>query len=323
MIDKELEKALSDIEKRFGKGSVMNLSGHTTTKIDVVSTKCPSIDLALGIKGIPKGRITEIYGAESSGKTTLALQVIAEAQKNGDTCAYLDVEHALDPAYASKLGVDLDTVIISQPDSAENTLEIAEALIESGQVKVVVVDSVAAMVPQSEINGEFGDAQMGVMARLMSQAMRKLNGPISKHNVAFIFINQTRSKIGVMWGSPTTTSGGVALKFYASIRIEVTKIGQLKDGDSVIGNRTRVKIVKNKLAAPFKEAEFDMIFGEGISKESDILNLAIDKGIIEQKGSWFSYGEEKLGQGKENIRKMLKENGEFYNELEKKVYENV
>ncbi len=314
-----LASTMDDLIKRFGEGTVRRFGDISNHKIDVISTDCPSIDLALGIKGLPKGRITEIFGAESSGKTTLALQVVAKAQSKGEICAYIDVEHSLDPTYAAKLGVNLDELIISQPDCAEETLEISEALVNSGEVSVIVVDSVAAMVPQSEINGEFGDAQMGLMARLMSQAMRKLTAPISNNNVCFIFINQTRSKIGVSWGSPNTTTGGNALKFYASIRIDINRIGAVKDGEAIIGNRTKVKIVKNKLAPPFRECEVDVLYGEGVSKESDILNLAIEHDIINQKGSWFAYGETKLGQGKENIRKMLKDDTTLYDKIATEV----
>lgn len=322
-MNSNLTAAIADLTKRFGEGTVMQLGGGNTEEIEVFSTKVPSIDLALGVKGLPRGRVTEIYGAESSGKTTLALQVVASAQAKGVTCAYIDVEHALDPVYAEKLGVNIQDMLISQPASAEEVLEVAEALVKTGEVGVVVIDSVAAMVPQAEINGEFGDAQMGLMARLMSQAMRKLTAPISDNNVCFIFINQTRSKIGVMWGSPTTTTGGNALKFYASMRLEVNRIGAVKDGEEIIGNRTKIKIVKNKLAAPFKEVETSLIYGEGIPRELDLLELAIEKGIIKKKGSWLSYNDENLGQGTNKVSNFLKENPTLLAEIEQKIYNPV
>lgn len=318
-MDKSLESALNEIEKRFGKGSIMWLGNRPDDRIESISTSCLSIDEALGVGGLPKGRIVEIYGPESSGKTTLALHVIAEAQKNGEIAAFIDAEHALDPTYAQKLGVDVEHTLISQPDSGEQALEITEALIRTGQVGILVVDSVAALVPQAEINGEMGDAVVGLQARLMSQAMRKLTPLISGSNTCVIFINQLREKIGVTWGSPEVTTGGKALKFYASVRIDIRRIGQIKDGERVVGNRTRLKVVKNKVAPPFREVEFLILFGEGISKEWNILELALEKAVITQKGSWLSYNGENLGQGKAKIVDLLKENAELRKELETKV----
>ncbi len=312
-IDKErakaIELAVGQIEKQFGKGSIMRLGGRDTIPgIDCISTGSVSIDWALGVGGVPRGRVTEIFGPESSGKTTLALLVIAEAQRKGGMAAFVDAEHALDAAYAKKLGVDLDNLLVSQPDNGEQALEIVEVLVRSGGVDVVVVDSVAALVPRAEIEGEMGEAQMGLQARLMSQALRKLTGIVSKSKTSLIFINQLREKIGVMFGNPETTTGGRALKFYSSVRIDIRRIGAIKDGDQVVGGRTRVKIVKNKVAPPFREAEFDVMYGEGISREGDLLDQAVEKKIVDKSGTWFSYKGERLGQGRENVKAFLKEN---------------
>lgn len=309
--EKSVSLAVEAIEKQFGKGSIMRLGDEGKLKnadVSVVSTGCLSIDMALGIGGLPRGRIVEIYGPESSGKTTLTLQVIAEAQKLGGICAFVDAEHALDVGYAKKLGVKTEDLLVSQPDFGEQALEIAETLVRSNAVDVVVVDSVAALVPKSEIEGDMGDHQMGAQARLMSQALRKLTGTVSKSNTMLIFINQIRQKIGVMFGNPETTTGGNALKFYASVRLDIRRIGAIKQGEEVLGNRTRVKVVKNKMAPPFKEVEFDILYGEGISKESDLIDLGVEQGLIEKSGSWFSYNEERIGQGKENVRAFFKEN---------------
>jgi len=304
-----IENAVVQIEKQFGKGSIMRLGQRgAIAPMDFISTGSISIDYALGIGGVPRGRVVEIFGPESSGKTTLALQVIAEAQKAGGMAAFVDAEHALDAAYAQKLGVELDNLLVSQPDNGEQALEIVEVLIRSNSVDVVVVDSVAALVPKAEIEGEMGEAQMGLQARLMSQALRKLTGAVSKSNTTLIFINQLREKIGVMFGNPETTTGGRALKFYASVRIDIRRIASIKDGDQVIGGRTRVKIVKNKVAPPFREAEFDVMYGEGISKEGDLLDLAVEKRIVEKSGAWFAFGGERLGQGRENAKQFLKDN---------------
>ncbi len=319
MVKEGIASALAQIEKQFGKGAIMKLGSASTEPVEVISTRCLSLDTALGVGGFPRGRIIEIFGQESSGKSTLALQVVAEAQKLGGLAAYVDSEFALDPKYASNLGVNIEELLISQPGCAEEALEIVEALVRSGDVAVIVVDSVAALVPQAELNGEMGDAQMGNMARLMSQAMRKLTAAVSQSNTCLIFINQLRSKIGVVFGSPTTTTGGNALKFYASVRLDIARISNLKNGDEVIGSRTRVKVVKNKVAPPFKDCEFDILYGQGISREGDLLDLAIKHKLIEQKGSWFSMGEEKLGQGKENLRQRLKDELEFCKELEVQV----
>src|SRR5687768_12101524 len=301
--NKALDIAVGQIEKQFGKGSIMRLGQRgAIAPVDAIPTGAISIDYALGIGGMPRGRVVEIYGPESSGKTTLALQVIAEAQKTGGMAAFVDAEHALDAAYAQKLGVDLESLLVSQPDHGEQALEIVEVLIRSGGVDVVVVDSVAALVPKAEIEGEMGDAQMGLQARLMSQALRKLTGAVSKSKTTLIFINQLREKIGVMFGNPETTTGGRALKFYASVRIDIRRIASIKDGDQVIGGRTRVNVVKNKMAPPFREAEFDVMYGEGISREGDLLDLAVDKRIIEKSGTWFAYAGERLGQGRENAK---------------------
>src|SRR5580765_2727838 len=317
---KAVDLAVIQIEKQFGKGSIMRLGQKGPIQpIDAIPTGAISIDYALGVGGVPRGRVVEIFGPESSGKTTLALQVIAEAQKLGGMAAFVDAEHALDAAYAQKLGVDIDNLLVSQPDNGEQALEIVEVLIRSGGVDVVVVDSVAALVPKAEIEGEMGEAQMGLQARLMSQALRKLTGVVSKSKTCLIFINQLREKIGVMFGNPETTTGGRALKFYASVRIDIRRIGAIKDGDVVVGGRTRVKIVKNKVAPPFREAEFDVMYGEGISKEGDLLDLAVDKRIVEKSGTWFAYGGERLGQGRENAKQFLKDNPETFQKIEERV----
>jgi recombination protein RecA len=304
-----LELALGQIEKQFGKGSILRLgSKDAIVPVSVISTGSISLDAALGVGGFPRGRINEIFGPESSGKTTIALQVVAEAQKAGGIAAFIDVEHALDPAYARKLGVDVDNLLVSQPDYGEQALEITSHLIASGQIDVLVVDSVAALVPKSELDGEMGDSHMGLQARLMSQALRKLTGSVSKSNTCLIFINQIREKIGVMFGNPETTTGGRALKFYASVRLDIRRIAAIKDGDAVVGNRTKVKVVKNKVASPFREAEFDIIYGEGVSKEGDMLDLGVAQNVIEKSGSWFSYKGDRIGQGRENARQFLKDN---------------
>ena len=318
--DKALDTALAQIERSFGKGSIMKLGqDNPVMDIEAVSTGSIGLDVALGIGGLPKGRIIEVYGPESSGKTTLALHVIAQEQKNGGICAFVDAEHALDPSYAKKLGVNLDDLLISQPDAGEQALEITETLVRSGAVSVVVVDSVAALTPRSELEGDMGDAQVGAQARLMSQAMRKLTGSISRSNCMVIFINQIRMKIGVMFGSPETTTGGNALKFYSSVRLDIRRIGALKDRDEIVGNATRVKVVKNKVAPPFKQVEFDIMYGEGISKTGEIIDLGVKEGIIEKSGAWFSYGDERIGQGRENAKNFLKENEKTCNEIEEKI----
>ena len=318
--NKALDIAVGQIEKQFGKGSIMRLGQKgVIAPVDSIPTGSISIDYALGIGGMPRGRVVEIYGPESSGKTTLALQVIAEAHRAGGMAAFVDAEHALDAAYAQKLGVDLENLLVSQPDNGEQALEIVEVLIRSGGVDVVVVDSVAALVPKAEIEGEMGDAQMGLQARLMSQALRKLTGVVSKSKTTLIFINQLREKIGVMFGNPETTTGGRALKFYASVRIDIRRIASIKDGDQVIGGRTRVKVVKNKMAPPFREAEFDIMYGEGISREGDLLDLAVEKRIIEKSGAWFAYAGERLGQGRENAKQFLKENPDIRQIIEDRV----
>jgi recombination protein RecA len=317
---KAIEMAVGQIEKQFGKGSIMRLgqkdAGYT---IPAISTGAVSLDYALGIGGVPRGRVIEIFGPESSGKTTLALQVIAQAQKLGGMAAFVDAEHALDSQYAVKLGVELDNLLVSQPDNGEQALEIVEVLVRSGAVDVVVVDSVAALVPRAEIEGEMGEAQMGLQARLMSQALRKLTGIVSKSKTSLIFINQLREKIGVMFGNPETTTGGRALKFYASVRLDIRRIGAIKDGDQVVGGRTRVKVVKNKVAPPFREAEFDVMYGEGISKEGDLLDLAVDRKIVEKSGTWFAFAGERLGQGRENVKQFLKENPAITSAIEDRV----
>lgn len=314
-----LNQALSKIEKEFGKGSVMKLGEATTMAIDVISTGSIGLDIAVGIGGLPKGRIIEVYGPESSGKTTVALHTIAEAQKQGGIAAFIDAEHALDPVYAKALGVDIDNLIISQPDTGEQALEIAEALIRSGAIDIIVVDSVAALVPRAEIEGEMGDSHVGLQARLMSQALRKLTGSIKKANCVAIFINQLREKVGVMFGNPETTTGGRALKFYSSVRLDVRKIDTIKQGDKVLGSRTRVKVVKNKVAPPFKQAEFDIMYGEGISKVGDLLDIASDIDIVKKSGAWYSYNETKLGQGRENVKKFLQDNPDLIKEIDEKV----
>jgi recombination protein RecA len=315
-----LEMAVGQIEKQFGKGSIMRLGQKDAVAvIPSIPTGSISIDYALGVGGMPRGRVIEIYGPESSGKTTLALQVIAQAQAKGGMAAFVDAEHALDATYAAKLGVNLENLLVSQPDNGEQALEIVEVLIRSNSVDVVVVDSVAALVPKAEIEGEMGEAQMGLQARLMSQALRKLTGAVSKSNTCLIFINQLREKIGVMFGNPETTTGGRALKFYSSVRVDIRRIASIKDGDQVVGGRTRVKIVKNKLAPPFREAEFDIMYGEGISKEGDLLDLAVDKRIVEKSGTWFAYSGERLGQGRENAKQFLKDNRDTFKAIEEKV----
>jgi recombination protein RecA len=318
--NKALEVAVTQIEKQFGKGSIMRLGQKgAIAPVDFIPTGAISLDYALGIGGMPRGRVVEIFGPESSGKTTLALQVIAQAQKLGGMAAFVDAEHALDAAYANKLGVETENLLVSQPDNGEQALEIVEVLVRSGGVDVVVVDSVAALVPRAEIEGEMGEAQMGLQARLMSQALRKLTGVVSKSKTCLIFINQLREKIGVMFGNPETTTGGRALKFYASVRVDIRRIGAIKDGDNVIGGRTRVKVVKNKVAPPFREAEFDILYGEGISKEGDLLDLAVENKIVEKSGTWFSYSGERLGQGRENAKQFLRDNVDLCQKLETRV----
>src|SRR5687767_1901183 len=315
-----VDLAVGQIEKQFGKGSIMRLGQKGAIQpIEAIPTGSISIDFALGVGGVPRGRVVEIFGPESSGKTTLALQVIAQAQKLGGMAAFVDAEHALDAAYAKKLGVDLENLLVSQPDNGEQALEIVEVLIRSGGVDVVVVDSVAALVPRAEIEGEMGDAQMGLQARLMSQALRKLTGVVSKSKTCLVFINQLREKIGVMFGNPETTTGGRALKFYSSVRIDIRRIGAIKDGDTVVGGRTRVKVVKNKVAPPFREAEFDVMYGEGISREGDLLDLAVDRKIVEKSGTWFAFSGERLGQGRENVKQFLKDNPVIFKAIEDKV----
>ena len=319
---KALETALSQIEKQFGKGSVMKLGDYKAMEIEAISTGALSLDMALGIGGLPRGRIIEIYGPESSGKTTLALHVVAEAQKEGGEAAFIDAEHALDPVYAKKLGVDIDNLIVSQPDTGEQALEITESLVRSGALDVIVVDSVAALVPKAEIDGDMGDSHMGLQARLMSQALRKLAGAINKSKTVLIFINQLREKIGVMFGNPETTTGGRALKFYASVRLDIRKAENIKQDGEIKGSRTRVKVVKNKVAPPFREAEFDIVYGEGISRAGNILDMAVNMDIIEKSGSWFSYNGERIGQGRENVKRYLKENPKLLEEVESKVRAN-
>jgi len=317
---KALAAALGQIEKQFGKGSVMRLGDNQAARdIEAVSTGSIGLDVALGIGGVPKGRVVEIYGPESSGKTTLTLQVVAEAQKTGGTAAFVDAEHALDPTYAEKLGVNVDELLVSQPDTGEQALEITDMLVRSGAVDVIVVDSVAALTPKAEIEGEMGDSHMGLQARLMSQALRKLTGNIKRSNAMVIFINQIRMKIGVMFGSPETTTGGNALKFYSSVRMDIRRIGAIKKGDEVIGNQTRVKVVKNKVSPPFKMAEFEILYGQGISREGEIIDLGVEHGLIDKAGSWYSYGEDRIGQGKENVREYLKSNPETAAEIEARI----
>ena len=317
---KALDSALAQIERQFGKGSIMKLGAdNPVQEIEATSTGSLGLDIALGIGGLPKGRIIEIYGPESSGKTTLTLHCVAEEQKKGGVCAFVDAEHALDPQYAKKLGVDLDELLISQPDTGEQALEITDTLVRSGAVSLVVVDSVAALTPKSELEGDMGDHNVGVQARLMSQAMRKLTGSISKSNCMVIFINQIRMKIGVMFGSPETTTGGNALKFYSSVRLDIRRIGAIKDRDEIVGNATRVKVVKNKVAPPFKQVEFDIMYGEGISKNGELLDLGVTAGVVEKSGAWYSYGDERIGQGRENAKIFLSENSEIAYELEDKI----
>ena len=317
---KALAAALGQIEKQFGKGSVMRLGDSATARdIEAISTGSIGLDVALGIGGVPKGRVVEVYGPESSGKTTLTLQIVAEAQKLGGTAAFVDAEHALDPSYAEKLGVNVDELLVSQPDTGEQALEITDMLVRSGAVDVIVVDSVAALTPKAEIEGEMGDSHMGLQARLMSQALRKLTGNIKRSNATVIFINQIRMKIGVMFGSPETTTGGNALKFYCSVRMDIRRIGAIKKGDEVIGNQTRVKVVKNKVSPPFKMAEFEILYGEGISREGEIIDLGVQHGIVDKAGSWYSYGDDRIGQGKENVREFLRTNPEVATEIETKI----
>ena len=319
--DKALEQVLGDIEKQFGKGSIMMLGDNRHLKVDVCSSGCLSLDIALGVGGYPRGRIIEIYGPESSGKTTFALQAIAEQQKAGGRAAFIDAEHALDPVYAERLGVNIDELLLSQPDTGEQALEICEALVRSEAVSIIVIDSVAALVPQAEIDGEMGDSHVGLQARLMSQALRKLSGTINKTKTTAIFINQLREKVGVMFGNPETTPGGRALKFYSSIRLDIRRNEQLKMGDGVVGNKTTVKVVKNKVAPPFKTAIVDIMYGEGVSREGEVIDLGVEAGIVQKTGAWFSYNGEKLGQGKENAKLLLKEHPELKEEIEKKVRE--
>ena len=318
-----IDAAVGQIERAFGKGSIMRLGQRETVETEVVPTGSIGLDIALGIGGLPRGRIVEIYGPESSGKTTLALHVVAEAQKRGGICAFIDAEHALDPVYARKLGVDVDNLLISQPDAGEQALEIADTLVRSGAVDVLVIDSVAALVPRSELEGEMGDQQPGLQARLMSQALRKLTGSVSRSRTMIIFINQLRMKIGVMFGNPETTTGGNALKFYSSIRLEIRRIGAIKDRDEVVGNQTRVKVVKNKLAPPFKMVEFDIMYGEGVSKLGELIDLGIKAGVVEKSGSWFSAGSERIGQGRENAKQYLREHTQLAAEIEAKIRQNA
>lgn len=317
--DKALDAALSQIERAFGKGSIMRLGQNTNIDIEAIPTGSLGIDIALGIGGLPKGRIIEIYGPESSGKTTLALSVIAQAQKRNGTCAFIDAEHALDPSYAKKIGVDIENLLVSQPDSGEQALEIADTLVRSGAIDIMVVDSVAALVPKAELEGEMGDAHMGLQARLMSQALRKLTATVARSNTLIIFINQIRMKLGVMFGNPETTTGGNALKFYASVRMDIRRVGAIKDKDEVIGSQTRVKIVKNKVAPPFKTVDFDIMYGEGISKTGELIDLGVKSGIIEKAGAWFSYNGDKIGQGRENAKRYLMENPAVAEEIENKI----
>jgi recombination protein RecA len=321
--NKALEAALTQIERAFGKGSIMKLNGEKPAEIDVISTGSLGLDIGLGIGGLPRGRITEIYGPESSGKTTLALQVIAEAQKLGGTCAIVDAEHALDPTYARKLGVNIDNLLISQPDAGEQALEIADTLVRSGAVDVLVVDSVAALVPRAELEGEMGDSHVGLQARLMSQALRKLTGSISKSRCVVIFINQIRMKIGVMFGSPETTTGGNALKFYASVRLDIRRIGSIKDREIVVGNQTRVKVVKNKMAPPFRQVEFDIMYGEGISKMGELIDLGVSSNLVDKSGAWLSYDGQRIGQGRDNAKIFLRDNPALSSKLEEQIRQNA
>ncbi len=320
---KALEAVFNVIEKEYGKGSIMKLGDAQPVSVDAIPTGCMTLDMALGVGGVPRGRVIEIYGPESSGKTTVALHIVAEAQKAGGEAAFIDAEHALDPVYAGKLGVDIDNLIVAQPDTGEQALDIAEALVRSGAVDVIIIDSVAALVPKAEIEGEMGDSHVGLLARLMSQALRKLTGITAKSGTVVIFINQLREKVGVMYGNPETTPGGRALKFFSSVRIDVRRIEAIKNGTELVGNRTRAKIVKNKVAPPFKEAEFDIIYGEGISKDGNLLDVAVELGIIKKSGAWFSYNGEKLGQGRDNVKKYMKENPEFKDTVERLVRETM
>ena len=320
---KALDSALSQIERVFGKGSVMKLGQKEALKVECISTGSLSLDIALGVGGLPKGRIVEIFGPESSGKTTLTLHAVAEAQKSGGTCAFVDAEHALDPEYAQKLGVNIDELVISQPDTGEQALEITDTLVRSGAIDLVVVDSVAALTPKAEIEGDMGDSHMGLQARLMSQALRKITASVSKTGCLVIFINQIRMKIGVMFGNPETTTGGNALKFYASVRLDIRRIGSLKDKEEVVGNQTRVKVVKNKVAPPFRQVEFDILYGEGISKTGEIIDMGVKYNIVEKSGSWYAYNHAKLGQGKENTRQFLKENANIASEIEQKILDKI
>ncbi|WP_367130899.1 recombinase RecA [Saccharothrix sp. HUAS TT1] len=321
--DKALELALAQIDKQFGKGSVMRLGEEARAPIQVIPTGAIALDVALGIGGLPRGRVVEIYGPESSGKTTVALHSVANAQRNGGIAAFIDAEHALDPDYAKKLGVDTDALLVSQPDTGEQALEIADMLVRSGALDILVIDSVAALVPRAEIEGEMGDNHVGLQARLMSQALRKITGALSSSNTTAIFINQLREKIGVMFGSPETTTGGKALKFYASVRLDVRRIETLKDGGEPVGNRTRVKVVKNKVAPPFKQAEFDILYGHGISREGSLIDMGVDQGILRKSGAWYTYEGDQLGQGKENARKFLRENPDVANEIEKRIKDKL
>lgn len=316
---KAIESALAQIEKKFGKGSIMRLGERPHNEAGAISTGCLSLDAAIGVGGFPRGRIVEVYGPESSGKTTLALQVVASAQREGGVCAYIDAEHAMDPEYAGKLGVNIDDMLISQPDSGEQALEIAETLVRSNSVDVIVIDSVAALVPRAELDGEMGDSLPGLQARLMSQALRKITAIVANSHTCFIFINQLREKIGVFFGSPETTTGGKALKFYSSLRLDIRRIGAIKDGDKVVGNRTRVKVVKNKCAPPFRETEFDIMYGEGISREGDLIDLAVNHNVVEKAGAWFSYSGERLGQGRENVKTLLKNTPDLTARIENDV----
>ncbi|MBX7063018.1 MAG: recombinase RecA [Pyrinomonadaceae bacterium] len=316
---KAIESALAQIEKKFGKGAIMRLGERPHDEAGAISTNCLSLDAAIGVGGFPRGRIVEVYGPESSGKTTLALQVVASAQRDGGVCAYIDAEHAMDPEYAAKLGVNIDDMLISQPDSGEQALEIAETLVRSNSVDVIVIDSVAALVPRAELDGEMGDSLPGLQARLMSQALRKITAIVANSRTCFIFINQLREKIGVFFGSPETTTGGKALKFYSSVRLDIRRIGAIKDADKVVGNRTRVKVVKNKCAPPFRETEFDIMYGEGVSREGDLIDLAVNHNVVEKAGAWFSYAGERLGQGRENVKTLLKNTPELTERIENDV----
>ena len=321
--DKALDMALGQIEKQFGKGSIMRMGDKVSLGIESIPTGALSLDLALGIGGLPRGRVVEIYGPESSGKTTLATHVVAEAQRNGGTCAYIDAEHAMDPVYAAAIGVNVDDLLISQPDTGEQALEIADMLIRSGAIDVLVIDSVAALTPRAEIEGEMGDSHVGLQARLMSQALRKITGNLSKSKTICIFINQLREKIGVMYGSPEVTPGGRALKFYASVRIDIRRVEQIKDGTEIVGNRTRCKVVKNKVGSPFKQAEFDIMYGQGISREGSLLDVAVDLGFVKKAGAWFTYEGEQLGQGRENVKNVLRENPQLMAEIDQRVREHL